>query len=72
MRHISDLQPFQKKRVGRGALAALELHNIGNSKWELIVLEASFKVLTFKWNGKIAATRLLATFLCIDQPIMTW
>ena len=35
-----------------GALAALELHNICNSKWDSIVLEAESKVLTFKWNVK--------------------
>ena len=33
-RHMSDLKPFQKRRNGRGPLAALELHNMGNSKWE--------------------------------------
>ena len=31
-RHMSDLKPFQKRRDVRGALAALELHNTGNSK----------------------------------------
>ena len=36
-RHMSDLKPFQKIRDGRGALAALELHNMGNSKWDSIV-----------------------------------
>ena len=49
---MSDLKPFQKIRDGRGALAALELHNMGNSKWDSILLEAESKVLTFKWNGK--------------------
>ena len=67
-----DLKPFKKRRDGRGALAALDLHNMGNSKWDSIVSEAESKVLTFKWNGKIAASRLLATFICIDQPRMTW
>ena len=51
-RHMSDLKPFQKRRDGRGALAALELHNMGNSKWDSIVLESESKVLTFKWDGK--------------------
>ena len=51
-RHMSDLKPFQNRRDGRGALAALELHNMGNSKWNLIVSEAESKVLTFKWNGE--------------------
>ena len=51
-RHMSDLKPFQKIRYGRGALAALELHNMGNSKWDSIVSESESKVLTFKWNGK--------------------
>ena len=51
-RHMSDLKPFQKRRNGRGALAALELHNMGNSKWDSILLEAESKFLTFKWNGK--------------------
>ena len=32
--HMSDLKPFQKSRGGRGAVAALELHNMGNSKWD--------------------------------------
>ena len=31
-RHMSDLKPFQKIRYGSGALAALELHNMGNSR----------------------------------------
>ena len=31
-RDMSDLKPFQKRRDGRGDLAALELHNMGNSK----------------------------------------
>ena len=51
-RHMSDLKPFQKRRDGRGSLAALELHLMGNSKWDSIVSEAESKVLTFKWNGK--------------------
>ena len=51
-RHMSDLKPFQKRRDGRGALAALELHNMGNYEWDPIVSEAESKVLTFKWNGK--------------------
>ena len=36
-RHVSDLKPFQRRRGGRGALAALELQNMGNSKWDSIV-----------------------------------
>ena len=71
-RHMSDLKPFQKRRYVRGALATLELHNLGNSKWDSIVSEAEYKVFNFKWNEKKAATRLLDTFLCIDQIIMTW
>ena len=51
-RHMSDLKPLQKRRDGRGSLAALELHNMGNSKWDSIVSEAESKVLTLKWNGK--------------------
>ena len=51
-RHVSDLKPFQKRRDGRGVLAALELHNMDHSKWDLIVSEAESKVLTFKLNGK--------------------
>ena len=39
-RHMSDLKPFQKRRHGRGSLAALKLHNMGNSKWESIVSES--------------------------------
>ena len=31
-RHMSDLKHFQKRRDVRGALAALELHNMGNYK----------------------------------------
>ena len=49
---MSDLKPFQRRRDGRVSLAALELHNMGNSKWDSIVSEAEFKVLNFKWNGK--------------------
>ena len=48
---MSDLKPFNKIRDGRGALAALELHHMGNSKWESIVSESESKVLTLKWNG---------------------
>ena len=51
-RHMSYLNPFQKRRDGRGALSALELHNIGNSKCDSIVLESEYTVITFKWNGK--------------------
>ena len=43
-RHMSDLKLFQKRIDGRGALAALELHNMGNSKWDSIVSEAESKV----------------------------
>ena len=50
--NMSDLNPFHKRRGGRGALSALELHNMGNSKWDSIVSEAESKILTFKWNGK--------------------
>ena len=39
-RHMLDLNPIQKRRDGRVALSPLELHNMGNSKWDLIVLEA--------------------------------
>ena len=51
-RHMSDLEPFQNRLDARGSLVALELHNMGNSKWDSIVSEAESKVLTFKWNGK--------------------
>ena len=39
-RHMSDMKPFQRRRDVREALAALELHNMGNPKWDSIVLEA--------------------------------
>ena len=39
-RHMSDLKTFQKIRDGRGYLAELELHNMGNSKWESIFSES--------------------------------
>ena len=51
-KHVSDLKPFQRQRDGRVALAALELHNMGNSKSDSIVSEAESKVLVFKWNGE--------------------
>ena len=51
-RHMSDLKPFQKRRDGRGVLAALESHNMVNSKRDSIFSEAESKILTFKWNGK--------------------
>ena len=57
-RHISDLKPFQNRRYSRGALAALELHNMGNSKWDSILSEAESKFLTFKWNGKNSRYKL--------------
>ena len=50
--HMSYLKTFQKRMDGREALAALEIHNMGNSKWDSIVSESEIKVLTFKWNGK--------------------
>ena len=49
---MSDLKPFQRQGDSRGALSAVELHNMGNSKWDSIVSETESKVLTFKWNGK--------------------
>ena len=49
---MSDLKPFQRQKDGRGALAALKWHNMGNSKWDSILSEAESKVLAFKWNGK--------------------
>ena len=55
---MSDLKPFQKRRDGRGALAALELRNMGNLKWYSIVPEAESKVLTLKWNGENNRYRL--------------
>ena len=57
-RHMSDLKPFQKRRDGRGALAVLELHNMGNSKWDSIVSESESKVLTLKWNEKNSRYKL--------------
>ena len=51
-RHMSDLKSFHKIRDGRGALAALEHHNMVNSKWDSIVSKSKSKVFTFKWNGK--------------------
>ena len=50
-RHMSDLKPFQNRRDGRVSLAAFELHNMVNSKWDSILLKAESKVITFKWNG---------------------
>ena len=52
MRHMSDLKPFHKRRYVSVVLASLELHNMGNSKWDSIVLGSESKVLTSKWNGK--------------------
>ena len=50
-KHMSNLKPFQKRRDKREALAALELHNMGHSKWDSIVSDSESKVLIFKWNG---------------------
>ena len=50
--HMSDLKPFQRTRDGRGALLALELHNMGTSKYDTIVSKAENTVLNTKWNGR--------------------
>ena len=50
--HMSDLKPYQKTRNGRGALEALELHNMGNSKYDTLVQKAEATVLNIKWNGR--------------------
>ena len=50
--HMSDLKPFQKTRDGRGALLALELHNMGNSKYDTLVQKAEATVLNVRWNGR--------------------
>ena len=49
---MSDLKPYQKTRDGRGALLALELHNMGNSKYDSLVQKAETTVLNIKWNGR--------------------
>ena len=71
-RHMSDLKPFKKRRDGRGALAALELHNMGNSKWDTIVSESESKVLTFKWNGKNSRYMLARHISSHTSARMTW
>ena len=49
--YMSSLKPFQRTRDGRGALLALEVQNLGNSKWDNVIKKAEQMVLNFPWNG---------------------
>ena len=50
--YMTSLKPFQRLRDGRGALLALEVQNLGNSKWDTVIRKAEQTVLNFPWNGK--------------------
>ena len=50
--YMTSLKPFMKLRDGRGALLALEIQNLGNSKWDTVIRKAEQTVLNFPWNGK--------------------
>lgn len=53
-KHISSIKPLQGRRYGRGAVEALMLHNLGNSKWEKVVEVAETYVNNPTWDGKNA------------------
>ena len=50
--HMTSLKPFQRLRDGRGALLALEVQNLGSSKWDGVIRKEEQTVLNFLWNGK--------------------
>ena len=52
--HMSSIKPFQRQRNGRGAYEALQLHNMGNSKWEKVVEAAETWVGSRTWDGRNA------------------
>ena len=50
--HMTSLKLFLCTRDGRGALQALEIHIMGNSKWDEVIRMAEEAVLNTHWNGK--------------------
>ena len=52
--HISSITRFQRNRDGRGAFLALQLHNMGNSKWDKVIENAEIMVNQKVWNGRNA------------------
>ena len=52
--HVSSLKPYLTARNGRGALSALQLHNMGQAKWDKLIEAAEHLVCNRTWNGKNA------------------
>ena len=50
--HMSSIKPMQRRRDGRAAFQALNLHNMGNSKWDKVVEQAEMLVNRRIWDGK--------------------
>ena len=50
--HVSSISRHQRTRDGRGAFFDLQLHNMGNSKWDKVVESAEVMVNQKVWNGK--------------------
>ena len=50
--HMSSIKPMQRRRDGRAAFQALNLHNMGNLKWDKVVEQAEMLVNRRIWDGK--------------------
>lgn len=49
--YMNSLKPCQQTRDGRAAFKALELHNMGLSKWDKLTQKAEEIVMKHEWNG---------------------
>ena len=49
---MSSMKTFQRTIDGRGALQAIQCHNMGDSKWDKVMEDAELVVQTRMWNGK--------------------
>lgn len=56
---MSSIRPHQKRGDGRAALAAVVLHNMGNTKWDDMVEKAMAKITKAVWNGRNARYSLI-------------
>jgi len=50
--HMSSIKPMQRRHDGRAAFQALNLHNMGNLKWDKVVEQAEMRVNRRIWDGK--------------------
>ena len=50
--HYSSISRHQRRRNGRQAFLDLQLHNMGNSKWDKVVEAAEGMVSNKVWNGR--------------------